>query len=74
MLNRLAQALSYPGPALVQAVVDPNEPPMPGKITTEQALHFAEALARGDKHAGKIIETVFKEQSTGGHLRHYRVR
>ncbi len=58
----LRQALNYPGPALVEAVVDPNEPPMPGKISTEQAVHFAEALARGDKHAGKIIETVFKDK------------
>ncbi len=58
----LRQALNYPGPALVEAVVDPNEPPMPGKINTEQAVHFAEALARGDKHAGKIIETVFKDK------------
>ena len=30
-----AQALAHRGPAVVQAVVDPNEPPMPGKITTE---------------------------------------
>jgi pyruvate dehydrogenase (quinone) len=58
----LRQALNYPGPALVEAVVDPNEPPMPGKINTDQAVHFAEALARGDKHAGKIIETVFKDK------------
>ncbi len=58
----LRDALNYPGPALVEAVVDPNEPPMPGKITTEQAVHFAEALARGDKHAGKIIETVLKDK------------
>ncbi|MBV9670638.1 MAG: pyruvate oxidase [Acidobacteriales bacterium] len=58
----LRQALNYPGPALVEAVVDPNEPPMPGKIKTEQALHFAEALAKGDKNAGKIIETVLKDK------------
>ena len=60
--STLRQALSHPGPALVEAVVDPNEPPLPGKINTEQAIHFAEALARGDKHAGKIIETVFKDK------------
>ncbi len=58
----LKQAINYPGPALVEAVVDPNEPPMPGKINTEQAVHFAEALAKGDKHAGKIIETVLKDK------------
>ncbi len=58
----LQQALNYPGPALVQAVVDPNEPPMPGKIKTEQAVHLAEALASGEKNAGKIIETVLKDK------------
>jgi pyruvate dehydrogenase (quinone) len=31
---------------------------MPGKITTEQALHFAKALARGQKDAAKIIKTI----------------
>ena len=47
---------------MVQAVVDPNEPPMPGKITTEQAIHFAEALARGQKDALKIIKTIAKDK------------
>jgi pyruvate dehydrogenase (quinone) len=58
----LQEAFNYPGPALVEAIVDPNEPPLPGKIKTEQAIHFAEALARGDKNAGKIIETVLKDK------------
>jgi pyruvate dehydrogenase (quinone) len=54
----LREALSHPGPKLVQAVVDPNEPPMPGKVTTDQALHFAKALLRGQKDAGEIIKTI----------------
>ncbi|MGH9625769.1 MAG: thiamine pyrophosphate-dependent enzyme, partial [Bryobacteraceae bacterium] len=58
----LRDALNYPGPALVEAVVDPNEPPLPGKIKSDQALHFAEALARGEKHAGKIIATVLEDK------------
>jgi pyruvate dehydrogenase (quinone) len=58
----LKQFMNHPGPALLEAVVDPNEPPLPGKINTEQAVHFAEALARGDKHASKIIETVLKDK------------
>lgn len=58
----LKEALSHKGPALVEAVVDPNEPPMPGKVTTEQAIHFAEALAKGQKNAGKIIETILKDK------------
>jgi pyruvate dehydrogenase (quinone) len=39
-------------------VIDPNEPPMPGKITTDQAWEFAKALARGEKDRWEIIKTV----------------
>src|SRR6185312_12391038 len=39
----LRTAFDHPGPAIIQAVVDPHEPPMPGQISTDQALKFAEA-------------------------------
>ncbi len=58
----LRQALAHPGPAVVEAVVDPNEPPLPGNITAEQALHFAEALAKGQKDRMKIIKTVLEDK------------
>jgi pyruvate dehydrogenase (quinone) len=58
----LRQALDTQGPAVVEAVVDPNEPPMPGKVTTEQALHFAKSLVRGQKDAIKIIKTIAEDQ------------
>ena len=58
----LSEALSYEGPAVVQAVVDPNEPPIPGKVTTEQALKFAKSLVRGEKDAAKIIKTIAEDQ------------
>jgi pyruvate dehydrogenase (quinone) len=58
----LREALAHHGPTVVQAVVDPNEPPMPGKITTEQAVHFAKALARGQKDAAKIIKTIAEDK------------
>ena len=58
----LEAAFRHPGPALVQAVVDPNEPPLPGKITTEQAWHFAEALAKGTKDRWEIIKTVVENK------------
>jgi pyruvate dehydrogenase (quinone) len=58
----LQRALDHPGPAVVQAVVDPNEPPLPGHVTTEQALHFAKALARGQKDAWKVIKTVAEDK------------
>jgi pyruvate dehydrogenase (quinone)/pyruvate oxidase len=54
----VAQALATPGPVIVEGVVDPNEPPMPGKIKAKQAIHFAEALARGTPGRMKIITTV----------------
>jgi pyruvate dehydrogenase (quinone) len=58
----LKQALAHPGPAVIQAVVDPNEPPMPGQINTEQALKFTEALVKGQKEGWKIIKTVMEDK------------
>ncbi len=43
----LRQALSHPGPVVVDAVVDPHEPPMPPKVSVDQATKLATSLARG---------------------------
>jgi pyruvate dehydrogenase (quinone) len=56
--NIFDRALHTPGPVIVQAVVDPFEPPMPAKVTAEQAVKFAESLARGEPNRGKIALTV----------------
>jgi pyruvate dehydrogenase (quinone)/pyruvate oxidase len=58
----IEQFLAAPGPALLQAVVDPLEPPLPAKITADQALHFAESLARGEPNRGKIALTAISEK------------
>ncbi|HET6573368.1 MAG TPA: thiamine pyrophosphate-dependent enzyme [Fimbriiglobus sp.] len=58
----IEQALASPGPAVVEAVVDPYEPPMPPKATLEQAYHFAKSLARGTPEGGKIIATVLEDK------------
>jgi pyruvate dehydrogenase (quinone) len=58
----LAEALNAPGPALVEAVVDPYEPPLPGKIKTEQAMRFAESLARGEPMRMHIATTILQDQ------------
>jgi pyruvate dehydrogenase (quinone) len=58
----LREALAYDGPAVVQAAVDPNEPPLPGNITMKQALKFAEALLRGEKDRWEIIKTVVEDK------------
>jgi pyruvate dehydrogenase (quinone) len=58
----LRAALAHDGPAVVQALVDPNEPPLPGNITVKQSLMFAEALARGEKDRWEIIKTVVEDK------------
>jgi len=42
----LEHALNSNKPSLVEVIVDPFEPPLPPKVTTKQALPFAEALAK----------------------------
>jgi pyruvate dehydrogenase (quinone) len=54
-------ALSTPGPVVIEAVVDPHEPPTPPKIKGNQAAHLAEALARGTPHRGRIGWTVLSD-------------
>ena len=54
--------LNVPGPALLQAVVDPLEPPLPAKVTAEQALKFAESLARGEPNRSKIALTALSDK------------
>ena len=56
------QFLNSPGPAILEAVVDPLEPPLPGKTTVDQALHFAESLARGEPNRKKIALTVASDK------------
>ena len=58
----LDQALRTPGPVVIQAVVDPNEPPLPAKITVEQAAKFAESIARGTRDGGAIVRKVIGDK------------
>ncbi|HEU0139437.1 MAG TPA: thiamine pyrophosphate-dependent enzyme [Bryobacteraceae bacterium] len=58
----IEEALNTPGPVVVDAIVDPHEPPMPPKTTVEQATKFAQSLLRGTPHAGKIALTVAKNK------------
>ena len=60
--NDLDEALATPGPVVVEAVVDPNEPPMPAKIKPRQALHLAQALAKGQPNREKIAATILEDK------------
>lgn len=54
--------LNTPGPAVLQAVVDPLEPPLPAKVTADQAMKFAESLARGEPNRKKIALTALSDK------------
>src|SRR5919107_620618 len=58
----LERALSSGRPSVVEVVVDPFEPPMPPKVSAEQALLFAEALVKGQPAGGKIALTLFRDK------------
>jgi len=60
--STIEQFLAAPGPAVLQAVVDQLEPPLPAKVTSEQAVHFAQSLARGEPNRGKIALTALGEK------------
>jgi pyruvate dehydrogenase (quinone)/pyruvate oxidase len=60
--DALDAALAAPGPVVVQAVVDPLEPPMPAKVTVKQMRHFAESLLRGEPNRQKIALTVLADR------------
>ena len=58
----LKTALASPGPVLIEATADPNEPPMPPKIEAKQAANFAQALAKGTPRGGRIALTVLSDK------------
>jgi len=56
------EALATPGPVVVKGVVDPFEPPLPAKVTLEQAAKFAKSLLRGEPNRQKIALTVLGDR------------
>jgi pyruvate dehydrogenase (quinone) len=65
--DQLRDALAHDGPTVIEAVVDENEPPLPPKVTRDQAKALAEALARGEEQRRQIALTIsrsFVDEST----------
>jgi pyruvate dehydrogenase (quinone)/pyruvate oxidase len=60
--SMLEEALNTAGPVVVEALVDPLEPPLPAKITMEQAAHFAKSLIRGEPNRERIALTVLSDK------------
>jgi pyruvate dehydrogenase (quinone)/pyruvate oxidase len=58
----LDEALAEPGPVIIEAIVDPHEPPMPAKATLEQMKHLAESLVKGTPNRKKIALTLASDK------------
>jgi pyruvate dehydrogenase (quinone)/pyruvate oxidase len=61
-------ALAADGPALVDVVVNPDEPPMPPKVRYDQAVRFAESFLRGQPRRASIASTLFRDKLDQLHL------
>ncbi|MFO0787862.1 MAG: thiamine pyrophosphate-binding protein [Pirellulales bacterium] len=60
--DAIREAVELPGPALIDALIDANEPPMPGHATMQQAWQFAKAMLRGESERLSIMKTVLKNK------------
>ena len=60
--STLEEALNAPGPAIIEAVVDQFEPPLPPKITIKQAKQFAKSLIKGEPNREKIAWTITSDK------------
>jgi pyruvate dehydrogenase (quinone) len=58
----IEQALAHPGPALIDVNVNPDEPPLPGKVEYQQAKKFAEAFLKGQPRKATIATTLFRDK------------
>jgi pyruvate dehydrogenase (quinone)/pyruvate oxidase len=56
------QAMATDGPVVIDAIVDPFTPPMPPKVTAEQAGRFAQSLVKGQPNREKIALTVLSDK------------
>ncbi len=57
------RALRAERPVVIEAITDPEVPPLPPHITLEQAKALSSALAAGDENAGRIIKQSFKQKA-----------
>lgn len=60
--SAVATAFAHPGPAVVDVVVNPDEPPMPAKVTYDQAKGFAQSFLRGQPRRATIASTLFRDK------------
>ena len=54
------RALTSDRPVVLEAITDPDTPPLPPHITLEQAKHFTETILRGDPNEAGIVKQAVK--------------
>jgi pyruvate dehydrogenase (quinone) len=57
------RALASERPVVLEAVTDPEVPPLPPHITLEQAKAMSSALLEGDPSASRIVKQAFKQKA-----------
>jgi pyruvate dehydrogenase (quinone) len=55
------EVLSADRPAVLEAIVDPEVPPLPPHITFDQAVHFARAVLHGDEGRSAMVRQSFRQ-------------
>ncbi|HEY3094523.1 MAG TPA: thiamine pyrophosphate-dependent enzyme [Nitrososphaera sp.] len=58
----ISQAMAETLPTIIEAYVDPFEPPMPPKVGLEFVGNLAESFAKGQPYANRIGLTLFRNQ------------
>jgi pyruvate dehydrogenase (quinone) len=58
----LSQALQERRPTIIEAAVDPNEPPFPARLELKQMENFAKALIKGEPNRKRIALTLFRDK------------
>jgi pyruvate dehydrogenase (quinone)/pyruvate oxidase len=59
--DQMREALSSDGPAIIECVVDPHEPPMPAKVKKDQVTKLAAALRAGTPNRNRIAAQMVKD-------------
>ena len=59
--SALDQAMRAERPFVLEAVTDPNVPPLPPHISLKQAKHFTTAMLKGEENAWDIIKQTYRD-------------
>jgi pyruvate dehydrogenase (quinone) len=58
----MSQAMAEKKPTIIEAYVDPFEPPMPPKVDMKLISNMAESLSRGQPYGSRIGLTLFRDK------------